>query len=225
MKTRLTTTRSNFILILIWFASILLALPQLVVARAMRIYPNNSDSICYEFWPNHYYRNAYTITISLTTYVVPLTALSIAYSVISFTLYRRRLPGVAVRSRDELQLTSRKKVIKMLVAVVIAFAVCWAPLNVFNVLNHLWPNAISPEGEYFISYFSIAHFIAMFHSAINPFIYSFLSEPFRKDLKNLITGHCYKKTLRNSNKKFVYRACSRQTEQEAHELENYEEDM
>lgn len=201
----------------------MLALPQLIVARAIRIYPNNSDSvICSEFWPNIYYRNAYTITILLTTYVVPLTALSIAYSIISYILYRRRLPGVAVRCRDEHQLTSRKKVIKMLVAVVIAFAACWAPLNVFNVLNHLWPNSI---GEQFISYFSIAHFVAMFHSAINPFIYSFLSEPFRKDLKNLITGHCCKSTLRDTNKKFVYKACSRQTEQEAHELENYEEEL
>ncbi|XP_017492807.1 PREDICTED: pyroglutamylated RFamide peptide receptor-like [Rhagoletis zephyria] len=78
-----------------------------------------------------------------------------------------------------------KQVIKMLVAVVVLFVLCWAPLLLMNVLrafelvddlNHGWLKHVVP----------LAYLLAYLNSVINPFIYGFMSKNFRLYFKTVL---------------------------------------
>ena len=68
---------------------------------------------CTEIWPEpggDTWRRAYTFFILATTYVLPLTILSLVYGLMSRKLWRREAPGNADGARDLQQLKSKRKV-------------------------------------------------------------------------------------------------------------------
>ncbi|XP_071118661.1 QRFP-like peptide receptor [Haliotis cracherodii] len=73
---------------------------------------------------------------------------------------------------------TRKQVIKMLVAVILIFVVCWAPilisnvLTAFRVIHHLNYGYLKPMRQTF-------YLLAYANSVMNPFIYGFMSKHFR----------------------------------------------
>ena len=71
------------------------------------------------------------------------------------------------------------KVVKMLVTLVIAFSVCWLPINIFNMLVWLDDSfrITKTRTQYliFVGSFYICHWLSMAHSFINPFIYCFMT--------------------------------------------------
>ncbi|CAH1254186.1 orexin/Hypocretin receptor type 1-like [Branchiostoma lanceolatum] len=75
---------------------------------------------------------------------------------------------------------ARRKVARMLIAVVIIFAVCWAPSMVMNFMKRVLGSfdVTYDRGGLYAAY-SVAHWLIYFNSAINPVIYGFLSEKFR----------------------------------------------
>ncbi|GFT61627.1 g_PROTEIN_RECEP_F1_2 domain-containing protein [Nephila pilipes] len=86
-----------------------------------------------------------------------------------------------------------KQVIKMLVAVVILFIICWAPILInnvltsFDVLDRLNYGYLKPMRTAF-------HLMSYFNSCINPCVYGFLSANFRNSFKAaLVTCLCGKR--------------------------------
>ncbi|XP_065574140.1 RYamide receptor-like isoform X3 [Artemia franciscana] len=75
------------------------------------------------------------------------------------------------------------KMIKMMITVVVVFALCWLPLNGFLLMYDLWPSIDSWTG---ISYaYFICHWTAMSHSSYNPFIYCCFHAGFRQGMTSL----------------------------------------
>ncbi|KAF9797777.1 hypothetical protein SFRURICE_017972, partial [Spodoptera frugiperda] len=68
---------------------------------------------------------------------------------------RRTTPSIHTNASTEGQLRSRRKAAKMLVAVVVMFAVCYFPVHLLSVLSHVMCYA---------------------NSAVNPLIYNFMSD-------------------------------------------------
>ncbi|CAL1289159.1 unnamed protein product [Larinioides sclopetarius] len=69
--------------------------------------------------------------------------------------------------------------IKMLVVVVILFALCWLPLNTFNLLREFNPTAFIHKSVTHSTIFFICHWLAMSSVCYNPFIYCWLNDHFR----------------------------------------------
>jgi hypothetical protein len=71
------------------------------------------------------------------------------------------------------------QVIKMLVAVIVIFVLCWAPLLISNVLtafgvmHHLNYGSLKPMRQTF-------YLLAYFNSCVNPVVYGFMSRHFRQ---------------------------------------------
>lgn len=95
-------------------------------------------------------------------------------------LNNNKKKSIGKNGRDDIQMV--KQVICMLVAVVVFFAVCWAPvlidsvLTAFNVLPNIrigWPKYMS----------TAFHLMAYLNSGINPIIYGFMSKNFRDTFK------------------------------------------
>ncbi|XP_015922792.1 QRFP-like peptide receptor [Parasteatoda tepidariorum] len=100
--------------------------------------------------------------------------------------------------------TTVKQVIKMLVAVVILFIICWGPILItnvltsFDILDRLNYGYLKPMRTAF-------HLLSYFNSCINPCVYGFLSANFRNSFKAaFLTCMCGK-----TQKKRVQRALSR----------------
>lgn len=66
---------------------------------------------------------------------------------------------------------------------VVAFSICWAPIQIVLVLKSLnlyKTNAIT------VSIQIISHVLAYLNSCLNPFLYAFLSENFRKAFRKVM---------------------------------------
>ncbi len=74
-----------------------------------------------------------------------------------------------------------KRINIMLFSIVVAFAVCWLPLNVFNALID-WNHEVAMNCTHNLL-FSLCHLTAMCSVCINPVFYGFLNRNFQHDLR------------------------------------------
>jgi len=67
---------------------------------------------CSEVWPepSDVWRRGYSMLILASTYLLPLSVLSITYGLVIGKLWRRRAPGNADTARDTHQLKSKRRV-------------------------------------------------------------------------------------------------------------------
>ncbi|XP_026318301.1 orexin receptor type 1-like isoform X2 [Hyposmocoma kahamanoa] len=94
------------------------------------------------------------------------------------TVNRRTTPSIHANASTEGQLRSRRKAAKMLVAVVIMFAVCYFPVHLLSVLRV----AYSVEQTHVMTCIAlISHVLCYANSAVNPLIYNFMSGKFRRE--------------------------------------------
>uniref|UniRef100_A0A3B4BJI7 G-protein coupled receptors family 1 profile domain-containing protein n=1 Tax=Periophthalmus magnuspinnatus TaxID=409849 RepID=A0A3B4BJI7_9GOBI len=85
------------------------------------------------------------------------------------------------------RVTHSRRINIMLVALITAFALCWLPLTIFNVLSD-WKQEALPVCHHNLL-FSLCHLLAMSSTCINPIIYGFLNSNFRQEVRDVIL-HC-----------------------------------
>ena len=144
---------------------------------------------CRENWPNQEMRKIYTTVLFANIYLAPLTLIVIMYARIGVTLCKTSVPASRGHSssggggrHESRQMVSRKKkrVVKMLVIVALLFILSWLPLWALMMLSDYaslteWQHRIIN-----IYVYPLAHWLAFFNSSINPIIYGFFNENFRR---------------------------------------------
>lgn len=183
LRSRVTYSRSKYVIGVIWFSAFSLASVQFFVGRAQK---SGDIYKCIEVWPTPESRKIYTVCLFLCTYIIPLFILSITYSIVGILLWKRTAPGNKDQTRDLHRLRSKIKIVKMLVIVVAVFGVCWLPLHVFAMLVDFYDGFLQFESDQehrmVLIMFLCVHWLAMSNSFANPIIYGFTNENFRKDL-------------------------------------------
>ncbi len=120
-----------------------------------------------------------------------------------------RFVDKGVPDKGEQALLARRRVIRLLIAVVLAFAICVLPSHVYQ----MWHQTLAKESN--LSLFTksllppITYLILYLNSALNPFLYAFLSENFRKSLKDILHG--FKKTGNNRTIRNTMSSCTMKT--------------
>ena len=142
---------------------------------------------CPVYWPSVAYKTSLGVLNTLALYVVPLTAMTITYALIMRGLKKSsklvsESSGKASQASLEL-LKARKKVIKMLVVVVLVFALCWAPNQVIFMSYTFGVNV-----DFSSWYYHTSVLIAFCNSCLNPLIYAFKMKSYRRSLKEAICG-------------------------------------
>ena len=85
--------------------------------------------------------------------------------------------------RGETALLARRRVVRLLIAVVLCFAVCVFPYHL-QMLLHMWGEVEANFSQMLVAPITFLIFYA--NSALNPILYAFLSDNFRKSLWELI---------------------------------------
>ena len=129
--------------------------------------------------------------------LIPFTLLSLAYTVIIWTLVRERnslrhaARGGAFRDK------MNRNVLKMALTIVAVFAICWAPLNIYNfIVIFVW-NYNAPSCA-LTSFRFAAVFLAYTNTAINPCVYFAFVEHYRRTLRIAITGSILHTSIRSA---------------------------
>lgn len=82
-----------------------------------------------------------------------------------------------------------RQVVRMLIAIVITYVVCWGPLLIFNVLQ-----SFEYVGNYLMGFEkhakTVFSLMAYFNSCLNPIIYGFMSKSFRESFVSDLRGCC-----------------------------------
>ncbi|NP_001306794.1 neuropeptide Y receptor type 1-like [Callorhinchus milii] len=140
-------------------------------------------AICAESWPSRKEKLVYTTWLLVVQYGAPLAFIAVCYIRIYMRLRKRR-DMMDRRSEDNRRLTNSRRINMMLVSLVVAFGLCWLPLNVFNTIVD-WDLEVVLHNQHNLI-FSLCHLAAMSSTCVNPIIYGFLNNNFKNEVKSII---------------------------------------
>ncbi|XP_067269351.1 prolactin releasing hormone receptor 2a [Pseudorasbora parva] len=187
LKKRISVLACTYLLSGIWILSCGLVAP--AVAHTYHVeFKDEGFTICEEFWMGQEReRLVYGYSMLFITYVLPLSALCISYLCISVKLRNCVVPGHRTQSQAEAQRARKRKTFRLVSLVVAAFGICWLPLSVFNVLRDIDIDLI--DKRYFLLIQLLCHLCGMSSSCCNPFLYAWLHDRFRAELRKMFTCH------------------------------------
>lgn len=177
-----------------WIVACLISVPFLTYSiltfpfQNMSI-PLNDRLVCMEQWPTVQERRAYMTSLLVFQYFLPLILIMICYLHVYLRLRRRK--DMVERGRNTTQKNKGStRINAMLISIVVAFALSWLPLNIFNTVYD-WNHEAIPHCSHDII-FSVCHLTAMISTCVNPIIYGFLNSNFQKQLKStLLRCRCW----------------------------------
>ena len=111
---------------------------------------------------------------------------------------------------SESALLARRKVIRLLIAVIVSFALCALPYHI-RLLWQAWGKMQMSFGEFLVP--PITFVIYYFSSALNPLLYAFLSINFRVAMRDVLT--CGRRHIRRKRSFIVHRQSTIYTGQQS----------
>ncbi|XP_072948111.1 orexin/Hypocretin receptor type 1-like [Epargyreus clarus] len=188
LKFKSTTSRAKTGILIIWTVSLMFNSPELVVLTTVKMVPLRFELEylvqCMAIWSSTS-DLVWHIIKMLFIYTIPLLLMTVAYHQIVRVLWRsEKIPGqaetVQLAPAEQSQLRSRRKAAKMLVAVVIMFAVCYFPVHLLSVIRY----TLDMEQNDVITFVALlSHVMCYANSAINPLIYNFMSGKYRREFR------------------------------------------
>ncbi|XP_061683739.1 7 transmembrane receptor domain-containing protein [Syngnathoides biaculeatus] len=190
VRRRISLWGCGAVTLAIWLLSLALAAPPSFYTHYFDLRPSGVDLVvCEEFWPESgNLRLLYSCFILITSYMIPLLSVSISYCAIGVSLKRYSVPGEQT-SRMRHWKQKRRKTFSLLMASVLAFALCWLPLQVLNLLLDLDPDCDIISKRYINVLQVCCHLVAMSSACYNPFIYASLHSKVRKHLRGYLCSN------------------------------------
>uniref|UniRef100_A0A8B9Q7E5 G-protein coupled receptors family 1 profile domain-containing protein n=1 Tax=Apteryx owenii TaxID=8824 RepID=A0A8B9Q7E5_APTOW len=163
---------------IIWLLSLLIAIPvaqhQALVSGHQQA-PNSS--FCWEHWTDgSTAKQTYKVTILVVGYLLPLALITCCYAKVG----ERAVSRVQTVEKGILRLLTAQTVL----LVVAVFLLSWLPHHIIT----MWAEfGQFPLNNISFTFRIISHCLAYGNSCINPIIYAFLSENFRKACRQVFT--------------------------------------
>ncbi|KAH6943175.1 hypothetical protein HPB50_017123 [Hyalomma asiaticum] len=179
------TERNAYLAIIFTWILILLACIPALYSHGMII--EDAYSACTFRVDKGYNIAAFQISFFMSSFVVPLALIFVLYVLMLKRLWLGVTSGGRVSAES---VRSKKRVTRLVVVVVLVFAVCWCPVHVVLVLKSLdlYGRPMNPPR---IVVQIASQVLAYTNSCVNPFLYAFLSDNFRRSFRKAI--FCYRK--------------------------------
>ncbi|KAF1518032.1 putative G-protein coupled receptor 83, partial [Eudyptes chrysocome] len=184
LKPRISTAKGIIYISVIWIMATCFSLPHAIYQKLFTFEYSEEVTRCLclpDFpEPADLFWKYLDLTTFILLYVLPLLIISAAYMTVAKKLWLRNVIGDVTTEQYFALRKKNKKTIKMLMLVVILFSVCWFPLNCYVVL--LSSQTIRTNNALYFAF----HWFAMSSTCYNPFIYCWLNDSFRSELKALL---------------------------------------
>ncbi|XP_067832761.1 galanin receptor type 1 [Heptranchias perlo] len=160
--------------IFIWLLSLAVASP--VAYYHMLIHKKEQGPFCWENWSAHSHRQIYKVATFVVGYLLPLLLICYCYAKVLNHLHKK------LRNMSKKSETSKKKTAQTVLVMIVVFCISWLPHHVIN----LWSEFGNfPLTDASFAFRIAAHCLAYSNSSVNPIIYAFLSENFRKSYQQV----------------------------------------
>ena len=186
MPVRLTTSQAWITIACIWLFAVTIYTPVLIV-REQQLDVQTSFYTCQPTWSPVAQQVFFLVVVIISSYVVPLTLISICDAMIGYRVWNRNAPGVT--ASNPVIYKSKVKALKMLLVVVVLFTFSWLPLYSVYVRITFQEASISETEWHMLSTFivPIAQWLGSSNSCVNPIIYCFYSKKFRNGFRKLVS--------------------------------------
>lgn len=123
--------------------------------------------------------STFHISFFISSYLMPLIFISILYFLMLLRLWKSNLAQSTESKRG------KKRVTRLVLVIVACFASLWLPIQTILLLKSL--NRYKPQTYLTIALQICAHILAYASSCVNPLLYAFLSENFRKSFRKVVS--------------------------------------
>uniref|UniRef100_A0A8C5Q232 Neuropeptide FF receptor 1 n=1 Tax=Leptobrachium leishanense TaxID=445787 RepID=A0A8C5Q232_9ANUR len=191
-RQKLTLKKAIITIIVVWVLALIIMCPSAVTLTVTKddyhfmvddynnYYPLYS---CWEAWPDKEMRKIYTTVLFSHIYLAPLTLIVIMYARIAFKLFKSSatIRGSMSEESEGRRVSKRKiRVINMLIIVALFFTISWLPLWTLMLLTDYGKLSDHQLNVIAVYVFPFAHWLAFFNSSVNPIIYGYFNENFRR---------------------------------------------
>ncbi|XP_066582342.1 tachykinin-like peptides receptor 99D [Prorops nasuta] len=185
LRPRMGKRATLCVAIAIWFVGVMISLPMLLLNTTITENFVNGEVriVCYSDWPDltedgvSYYEYLYNVIFMILTYFLPIGSMTFTYARVGLELWGSQSIGEATARQLE-NIRSKRRVVKMMIVVVVIFAVCWLPFHVYFIVTSYLPE-ITNEPYIQEVYLGI-YWLAMSNSMYNPIIYCWMNSRFRR---------------------------------------------
>ncbi|KAJ8403564.1 hypothetical protein AAFF_G00348900 [Aldrovandia affinis] len=175
LETKMSKDMCFVVIGITWTISAVLASPLAIFREygTFNFQPEQSIQVCTEKWPGSSRDGTiYSISMLLLQYVLPLSIISFAYIRIWSKLKNHVSPGGRSDRHHR-----RRKTTKMLVTMVVVFAVSWLPFHAFQLAIDI-DNSVLDMKDFKLLY-TVFHIIAMCSTFANPILYGWMNNNYR----------------------------------------------
>lgn len=167
----------------VWLVAGALSLP-VVIQRESMYAEDFGETICYENLTgesiNRWHNTVFVLRHTMG-FFVPLSVMAVCY-------------GCTVVKLLHVRNQQRHKAMRVILAVVLAFILCWLPFNITVLIDTLIRGESlqveSCESQYTVEkILHVTQVMAFMHCAVNPVLYAFIGEKFRNQLLSALYKH------------------------------------
>ena len=183
----INSKRCRFFILATWIIAMAIWCSHLIASKMVE---SPEGLACVRNWNDAFgeslsFKN-FILVMQVVFVYVPLVFIAIVYSAIALKIKSQKIPGEQSTNTREKRLKRERNVLKLSVAIVLGFALCWLPLSiVWFMLFNSDRTITSSCGFYY--FWSVSIFLAMSNCAINPWICICFGGNYRQGLKNLLS--------------------------------------
>ncbi|XP_074649882.1 prokineticin receptor 2-like [Tubulanus polymorphus] len=194
-------------IISIWIVSAALSIPRILFASSefcTHQSEGNRKCYCLTEWKIEAAMTLqeYTCILFAIEYVLPLFVMSLSYSFIGYKVWKRPMVGTVSAERVRAQIASRKRVIRLLIIVVLVFAIFWMPYQIYvfqrDFLVPDWHSKFKDPLQEIAVYYPIEA-VALSNGLFNTFMYIIINDYLKDCIKKQMLCCLFKRTRRRNN--------------------------
>ena len=179
----LTGSRVRYVVGVIWLSGILVASPMLKFFQTSPWFCPDGNGFCQYCASNGWTMDAlkvYSVIIFFLFFVFPLYVMSFAYLSIGRTVWQSAQTTSAMRHNRDSERATKSRITKISLAMILSFVIAWGPGLSKRMYDFLSGSATKLGTETSRMLYILFHCFQYSNCAINPMLYSFMSDRFRQ---------------------------------------------
>ncbi|KYB25112.1 Tachykinin-like peptides receptor 99D [Tribolium castaneum] len=192
LKKRISRGLTVLLAMTTWFLGIIMGSPFLMFFNTYKVHNKEGEEtvICYSIWPDgktndSIIEHLYNVGFFFLAYVVPVGSMTYTYGKIGIKLWGSQTIGECTERQMQI-IRSKKQAVKMMMVIVIVFAVCWLPYHLYFIVTAYFPQITN--FAYIRETYLIIYWLAMSNSMFNPMIYCWMYTRFRRGFKQFFSS-------------------------------------